>query len=302
MFWISKINDDSTLKRSVKLRKNSMSDKSKISKDDLIEAIKRSGYLLESEIANTLAISDFFIESNQVIEDPITGKSREIDLIAEYRSYGSGVLGKYGACAKIKFVFEIKNNIYPLVLMTKFEFSPNIEIWESTKEIQTVPEGITCSSTDSFYGILLTNDEPIFTQYCSFDEKKGSKNKELLATHPEQVYTGLSKITQYCEEAVESWENIEEQVEYYRRFLYMPVLLINDDLFELEVIHGNDPILHKVEESKLVFNYYYKKNPRIATVWVVTKEGFKGFINKMIEAEGKLEAEMITIINKKDKD
>jgi hypothetical protein len=61
--------------------KTSMTSQSKILKNDLIEAIKRSGYLLESEIASILARSNFFIESNQVIEDPVTGKSREIDLI-----------------------------------------------------------------------------------------------------------------------------------------------------------------------------------------------------------------------------
>jgi hypothetical protein len=286
------------------MRKNNyMSDKREILKDDLIEAIKRSGYLLESETANTLARADFFIESNQVIEDPITGKSREIDLIAEYYDKNNTVISKHRAYARIKFIFEIKNNTYPLVLMTKLEFSPNIEMWESTKEIETAPEGISVNSTDSFYEILLANNEPIFTQYCSFNVKKGNKKEEILASHPEQVYEGLSKITQYCEEAVESWEDIEEHNAYtpYRKFLYMPVLLINEDLFELEVERGNEPILHKVEESKLVFNYYYKNNPKIATVWVVTKKGFKGFIDKMIEAERKLEAEMITKIEKKDK-
>lgn len=271
---------------------------SKLSKDHLIEAIKRSGYLLESEIANTLVSADFFIESNQVIEDPITGKSREIDLIAEY--YDRDYVGRseHKACAKIKFVFEIKNNIYPLVLMTKLEFSPNIEIWESIKEIQTEPEGINSSSTNSFYEILLGNNEPIFTQYCSFDVKKGKKIEEIIASHPEQVYTGLSKITQYCEEAVESWEDPDIFQKYYRKFLFMPVLLINEDLFELEVGLDNEPALNKVEESRLVFNYFYKNNPKLATVWVVTKKGFKSFIDKTIAAERKLEAEMIAATQK----
>jgi len=277
-----------------------MSDQSKLSEDDLIGAIKRSGYLLESEIANKLAKADFFVESNQVIEDPITGKSRELDLMAEYFDRSNNKGSEHRACTKIKFVFEIKNNIYPLVLMTKFEFSPNIEIWESIKEIQTAPKGIIWSSTDSFYEKLLVNDEPIFTQYCSFNTKKGNK-REIIATHPEQVYTGLSKITQFCEEAVESWEDVKEDNKYYRKFLYLPVLLINDDLYELEIDIGNDPKLCRVEESKLVFNYHHKNDPKIATIWVVTKKGFNSFIEKMIQVERKLEAEMIDVIKKKEK-
>jgi hypothetical protein len=275
-----------------------MNNQSKISKNDLIEAIKRSGYLLECEIANILARSDFFIESNQVLEDPVTGKSREIDLIAEY--YDKNRIDHPKTCAKIKFIFEIKNNIYPLVLMNKFEFSPNVEIWESIKEIQTVPKGIDWSSEDSFYEKLVADNEPIFTQYCSFDVKKGNKKEEMLASHPDQVHIGLSKITQYCEEAVESWGDLEVLQEYYRKFSYVPVLLINEDLFELEVEPGNEPILNKVEESKLVFNYYYKNTPKMAIVWVVTKKGFNGFIDKMVEVERKIEAKRITILKQND--
>ncbi len=278
-----------------------MNDKSKISKNDLIEAIKRSGYLLESEIANTLARTYFFIEPNQVIEDPITGKSREIDLVAEYFGTDVDIISKIQACAKIRFVFEIKNNIYPLVLMTRFESSPNTPLWQSVKEMETTPKGMDWNSTDSFYEILLTGDEHIFTQYCSFDVKKGGGKEEILASHPEQVYTGLSKITQYCEESVEPWEEPTVDEMFYRKFLFMPVLLINEDLFELEIGRGNKPILHRVEESKLVFNYYYKKKPKMATVWVVTKKGFKGFIDKMIKVERTLEAKMKDVKEKKDK-
>jgi hypothetical protein len=53
-----------------------------ITKKEMLDALGRSGYLLESEIAKTLSHAGFFIESNQVIEDPITGKNREIDLIS----------------------------------------------------------------------------------------------------------------------------------------------------------------------------------------------------------------------------
>lgn len=270
-----------------------MTEKTSITKDDLLEAIKRSGYLLESEIANSLAKLGFFVESNQVIEDPITGKSREIDLTAEYydRDNRNGI--EHRACAKVNFVFEIKNNIYPLVLMTRFEFSPNLEIWESVKEIETRPSGIT-ASTDGYYDRLLLNNERIFTQYCSFEIKKSGRNKEeFFASHPEQVHSGLSKITQYCEEAIALWEGREEGEEYYRKFLYMPVLLINDDLFEMEVEVGKEPILHKVEESRLLFNYHYKSIPRLATVWVVTRSGFDRFIKKIVSMERLLEHEMV---------
>ena len=272
-----------------------MNKQDKLSQKDLLEAIKRSGYLFESEISNVLAKAGFFIESNQVIEDPITKKSREIDLIAEYYNEYDKKRAGYKVCSKIKFVFEIKNNIYPLVLMTKFEFSPNIEIWESLKEIQTTPEGIDWSSSEGFYEKLLHNNVLLYTQYCSFSHKKGQKNNELVASHPEHLYAGLSKITQYCEEQKDLWDDLEID-EYYRKFLYLPALLINNELYELQINNGSNPKLRKVEESKLVFNYYYKGTPKISTIFVITQKGFKKFMENMIKLERMVEEEMIVAI------
>ena len=267
----------------------------KLSQKDLLEAIKRSGYLFESEISNMLAKAGFFIESNQVIEDPVTRKSREIDLTAEYYNEYDKERAEYKVCAKIKFVFEIKNNIYPLVLMTKFEFSPNIEIWESLKEIQTTPEGIDWNSSEGFYEKLLENNVLLYAQYCSFSHKKGQKNKELVALHPEPVYAGLSKITQYCEGEKDLWDDREID-KYYRKFLYLPVLLIKEDLYELQINNKSKPKLHKVDESKLIFNYYFKGDPRISTIFVVTQKGIKKFMKKMIKLERMVEEEMIIAI------
>ena len=272
-----------------------MNKQDKVTKQDLIEAIKRSGYLFESEISNMLATNGFFVESNQVIRDPITQKSREIDLTAEYYGKLEKESAEYKVCSKIRFVFEIKNNIFPLVLMTRFEFSPNIEIWESLKEIQTTPKGIDWSSSESFYEKLLDNNEHLFTQYCSFNRKKGSKNNKLIAMHPEQIYAGLSKITQYCEEEKDIWDDYEFDA-FYRKFLYLPVLLIKDNLYEVEIDNHSIPTLHKVDESRLVFNYYFKGEPKISTIFVVTQKGIKKFMDNMVKLERMVEEEMVTAI------
>lgn len=270
-----------------------MTENSELSKADLLEAIKRSGYILESEIVNLLTKNGFFVESNQVIQDPITGKAREIDLIAEYFNDDKSYASEHPACAKVKFVFEVKNNIYPLVLMTGYVFSPNLEIWESTKEIETRSSDVE-AWTKSYYDKLLSKNKRIYTQYCSFETKKsGGKKIEVFATHPEQVHTGVCKITQYCEEAVESWEGREIDEKYYRKFLYMPVLLISKDLFEMDIEHDKEPTLRRVEESRFIFNYYFKGAPKLATIWVVTRNGLNSFLSKTIKMERELEREMM---------
>lgn len=265
-----------------------------ISENEMLEALDRSGYLLESEISSMLAEFGFFIESNQVIEDKITGKSREIDLIAEYYNYKPENFG-YKTASKIKFVFEIKNNLFPITLLTKWQFSPNIEDWIGLKEALTIPEDINYDWGAGYYNRLIDTDRQIFTQYCSYQKKKTSD--ELMALHPDNIHEGLLKITQFCEEMVKQYDkdllykdNAKNKDEYFRHFLFMPVLLINDELYELDKNR-----LKQVDSSILVFNYYFEKEPKMAYVFVVTKKGFPEFIKRMIKIDDEVEQLMINI-------
>lgn len=141
------------------------------SEGEMLDALKRSGYMFESEICSYLSSLDFFVESNQVIEDKITGKSREIDLLAEYHEFKSDRIG-YLIASKIRYVIEIKNNNSPLVLLTRWKSSPNIEDWTGLKEALNVPNDVkNYRWYDSYYENLIPNRN-IYAQYCSFIKKK----------------------------------------------------------------------------------------------------------------------------------
>src|SRR6185312_6386491 len=92
--------------------------------EEMLESLKNSGYLLESEIAKKFYNLDFYVDTNQVIKDPFTGKSREIDIIAETSHYDADV-AQLQVAVKITFICEVKNNLYPVILMTPYTFSPN---------------------------------------------------------------------------------------------------------------------------------------------------------------------------------
>jgi len=64
----------------------------------------------------------------------------------------------------------------------------------------------------------------------------------------------------------------------------------------LQINNKSKPKLHKVDESKLIFNYYFKGDPRISTIFVVTQKGIKKFMKKMIKLERMVEEEMIIAI------
>ena len=173
-----------------------------ISKEEMLEAISRSGYLLESEIASMLTKLGYFTETNGIIIDSTSGKGRELDLVAEYYEY-SQKHEDIHATACIKYVFEIKNNNQPLVLLTRYESSPYTEPYTYYKEAHTSPKEIEepTDSYISFYEELFEQqNHKFFTQYCSFQRKKKGKEDELMACHPEMLHSGLLKICQYCEE------------------------------------------------------------------------------------------------------
>lgn len=271
-------------------------DKLKFSKNEIFEALQRSGYLFESEISEFLTSQGFFVENSQVIIDPHTGKSREIDLIAEYYTHLKSH-SEHKCVAKAKFVIEIKNNDSPLILLTKFSFSPNLESWSGLKAWTTTPIEVRDVYIEDFLDkMLIKSTGSIFTQYCGLQRKKD--NKELMALHPETIHNGLAKITQYCEEnsGNESEEYIDDQ--YWRNFTYIPILLIKDNLFVLDK-NENEFELKEVESSVLLINYHYNGKPSMAYVQVVTKKGLPELLKSFLIMEEEIEDEMVAIRSKR---
>lgn len=257
-------------------------DKINFNEEEILGALGRSGYLFESEISKMLSEKGFFVETNTVIKDPLTGKSREIDLTAEF--YDANINYRENkSFTKIKYVFEIKNNSAPIVLLTEFENNPNIQDWEAFKQYLTIPSEMEGYFSSHYWDkLVLQNKFSIFTQYCSFQKK--NKNDELMALHPDNIYEGLSKISQYCEQKIQN-KNITEPDQYLRLFLYLPVLLITDDLYELKYNETKSHKLDKTQCSLLLYNYHYEGKPSMAYIFVVTKQGLTELLNFMTQIE-----------------
>lgn len=273
-----------------------MNSKRRFSENEILDSLSKSGYLFESEITKQMVEFGFFVESNVSYLDPVTDKSREIDLIAEFHHEYDEKRYENKALAKAHFVFEIKNNDTPLVLLTKYVWSPNSEIWESLKVGTTIPNNLTSDFTPTFYDFLFNQTKrDLYTQYCSFSKKK---NEDLMAHHPEYLYSGLLKITYYCEESIKKWNNRVPgyKEDYFRNFLYLPIILINDELYELEIGEDNKNILKSVECSRLIFNYHYNQQPQTAIVHIVTKAGLKKLLVEILAAERKVEEHMVESI------
>jgi len=267
-------------------------DKVDFNEEKILDALQRSGYLFESEISKKLTDNSFFVESNAVIIDKYSRKSREIDLIAEYHNFQKTNHEDRCSCT-IKFVFEIKNTNSPLLLLTEYQHSPIVEAWDVFKELLTIPSHLSYYN-DKIRENLLDNDESLYTQYCSFQEKKGSK--ELMALHPDNIHSGLQKIVQYCEEHVR-YEHGD--TDYLRHFIYLPVLLISEDLYELK-IEDSIPKIYKTEEASLIYNYHQDDEPKACLIKIITKNGFNDFMQKMLLYEKQIEEDMVALRKKQE--
>ena len=84
------------------------------SNEQIMDAIKRSGYLMEQEVATQLEALGFHVWTNWAFEDVDEGKSREIDVRAIKRVAHNE---ETGISAFIEIIVECKNYENPLVFL-----------------------------------------------------------------------------------------------------------------------------------------------------------------------------------------
>lgn len=80
--------------------------------DEILEAVRASGYLMEQQLAIELEALGYEVSTNRAWEDPDEGKSREIDVWAR-RLVPIG--GQTDCIISLELLCECKNNGYPLV-------------------------------------------------------------------------------------------------------------------------------------------------------------------------------------------
>lgn len=84
--------------------------------EEIISALKESGYLMEQEVASQLEALGFQVYTNTAYQDPEEGKSREIDVRAVKRI-------AYNEEKKIvvfaEMIVECKNNSNPFIFIER---------------------------------------------------------------------------------------------------------------------------------------------------------------------------------------
>jgi len=262
-----------------------------INNNEIIDALKRSGYLLENRILSQFLKRKITAEANhKIIIDNDENKSREIDVIAT-NFIGTIKLNEresISLCAH--FIIECINNSQPLGL---FE---NLGDWDepSSDWIYTITNGdmeiseivgITFPRAIYDYEVELNDSNPS-KQYCTFQKKKGDHKKDQwMAFHPDDFHKTLSKLVDAAQISARSlherWAGRQPQI--LRIDVFIPIIVLQNKLIKIiqrsdkeTEIELQDAKLHRLKSSS------EELNTRNISIDIVQEEFFNTYLDMKI--------------------
>lgn len=258
---------------------------------EILECLTRSGYLLESRLVSRLNENGFFVDPNQMIVDPNTGKSRELDIVTEY--YDRDAPRRPRCCVKAIFVIEAINNPYPVVLLTERPSSPNSGFEDYTRCWVTGPQAVTSAIVElELDELKLPSNRPLYAQYCGISKKKA--NGDLMASHLDDLYSSLTKAVRYSADNLNSHEIRQgnDEDEYWRVFFWQPVLALSGRLLVTKLGPDQQPILEETDAALLEFNYHDDDYQRSMVVQVVTEDALIATLKQTVAVDSTIEQKL----------
>jgi hypothetical protein len=250
---------------------------SKYSTEKFEEAIRISGYLLESRVATKLRSAKYRTSTNPVFFDPETNKSREYDINA-YKTipvYPNGDFDIYPT-----LICQCKNNSYPIVFFVdkEHDFKPLLDevrvsgmpskIWSDTKSI-SVQEFLKVGN----YHHFCTPKAHVTTQCCTF-EKTMEKTKEgmkegIKANYGSDLYETNRTLTKVLEfEIDEDFKNISRWMSSNKKgtkfmdlSFYYPVVIYQGDIHVAHVDGDNVKmeLSNHIQFNPEFYSHYYEE-------------------------------------------
>lgn len=257
---------------------------------EVLACLERSGYLLESRLVRQLVANGFFVEPNQAILDRRTGKSREIDIIAEHYNVTSP---RHEVLVKSRFVIEACNNRLPVVLLTERPDSPVLAPSENYIKVGCTPEPFPYYGELECFKDRLQTRGHVFSQFCAISEKKSGNLKELMATHPEDLYGSILKLSEYVQTVLDHWNSeggLAHSERFKRIFFWHPLLVLGGELRIAKVDQRGEVSLEDASTGFLEFNWHANEVPQTTLIEFVTATTLPSRLAELIEYDAALEA------------
>lgn len=260
-----------------------------ITTDEMIEAIGRSGYLIETRISDELLKAGYVTNMNYSLPDKKSATPRELDIVAwkNLPSYQEDEV-------TLNLCIECGNNPQPLVIFhRKDSNNPILEISDDVK-ITGLEHSFSddVSQFNSFGGKVRWNHSSLGitgSQYCSFNQKKNGGS--WMTYHEDSHFSLFDKLLdteKYYREGLQQ-SPFEENSLTVGFFSYICVL--GGDLFKCEVADSQHQI-SEIDHGRIVFSREHTLGLDIVAVQVVKERSFLKVIN-IIEEQAKQFGEII---------
>lgn len=263
---------------------------SRISTQQMKDAIKRSGYLLEHRIEQILSEKEYYVETNTVFPDPETGKSREIDIeaISVVRIYKEGYNFVYPF-----LICECENNAQPIVFFTKeseIAFMHHKEVKISGMPVKFWQEDGYISFSE-FAGMEKFHHYckgAISTQYCTFQLKKDKSS--WMALHSEEqhdTFNSLIKALEY--EIADHYDGWVLPDKIYEKDIniqvYYPLVILQGQLYSA-TLKNKRFILRKAKHIQFRKELFISRINKVETyqIDVISEEYMRDYL-KIIDYE-----------------
>lgn len=279
----------------------------KITENEMKSAVLSSGYLLEQRVESVLQKKGFYVTANDAYLDPVTGKSREIDINA---IYGVSLSRDYDFIFT-KLLCECVNNPQPLVFFVKespISFMYHEEVKVAGIPVQFIRKDKKTGKEyfESFSDFLKLEKYhhyckgPFSTQYCSFDQKKNTD--VWMAYHVDVQHdslTGLiyaleSEINEYCDSYSLPAKKEEEKINIE---IYYPLLILQGPLY-IAQLKKNSLALKKVQHAQYRKAYCVEGQRKIYQIDVITESFLPRYLRIIDKEIGKIESTLKRSKNK----
>ena len=209
----------------------------KITRGEIKDSILRSGYLIEKTVGEMISQHGYFVAPNPTYLDPITGKTREIDIQAD-----SDLMEPDTVLEGITWNIycECENNQQPVVFfpyepLFSHELSENIKCCGLPMKIWVNGKYMDIFSFLRFHRFHHYCKGNVATQYCSFVQDK--KEKKWVATHLEEQHDTFNSLVLSIENTLSDFYHVWEPPEQgetepiFIQCIY-PLIVLGGDLME----------------------------------------------------------------------
>lgn len=256
-------------------------------KEQILNAIKKSGYLFEQEVATIIESQDFHIQTNTAFKDLDEEKSREIDVIAFKRYYHDEDLK---ISVGIRILCECKNNINPFIFISRNK--------NKIDELYSPPNFL--FPKDEYYEAIPGKEKSFYNQngfkYFKLDEiypfsKAKSKSvqfskliprgKDWIAEH-EHIYDSLILPITKCLEYYKQKDKSIKSDEWKNYMIYFPIVVLNSKLYNIDSSKDAEKV-EEVEYITFTREIESSKQKNRYLIDFITKENLAKYVTEYVD-------------------